>query len=158
MIAIASDHAGVSYKCEIIRYFEQENIKFIDFGTRNFSVNDSGLIVAESVNYPEFAKKVCLSILKNECDKGILICGTGIGMSIAANRFRGIFAALCKDEFTARRARSHNNANVLCIGESVTPKADLLKIVKTFMNTDFDGGRHAVRLQQIEDLKTEGLD
>lgn len=152
MIAIASDHAGISFKTDIIDYFARNNIEFKDFGTKKFSTNNTGMTVSESVDYPVFAERVCRSILNKESEKGILISGTGIGMSIAANRFHGIFAALCKNEFTARMARLHNNANVLCIGENTTNKNEILPIVRAFLDTDFEGGRHQVRISQIDEF------
>ncbi len=151
LIAIASDHAGVSFRLKLISYFQQKNIEFIDFGTKKFSTNDSGMIVCETADYPEFAERVCRSILNGESEKGILISSTGIEMSIAANRFCGIFAALCKDEFTARIARLHSNANVLCIGENTTSESVILPIAEMFLNTKFEGGNYEECLKQIED-------
>jgi ribose 5-phosphate isomerase B len=143
MIAIASDHAGFNFKETAKEYFYTNNILYKDFGTN--SVN--------SVDYPMFAKLVCDSILKKESEKGILICGTGIGMCIAANKFKGIYAALCIDEFTAKRARSHNDANVLCIGELITDKSKFLDIINNFLITTFEGNRHLVRINQIKNLE-----
>lgn len=144
MIAIGCDHAGLNYKNLIADYFFQNKIEFKDFGT-----NDKN-----SVDYPQIAKLVAGSIQNGSCKKGILICGTGIGMSIAANKFKGIVAALCKDEFCAIRARSHNNANIMCIGELVTPQNELINMVNSFLTTNFDGGRHEARVQQIHEFET----
>lgn len=142
MIAVGCDHGGYELKREIIRYFENNNIQYLDLGTHT----------KESTDYPIYAKLVCNSILSGECDKGILICGTGIGISIAANRYRGIRAALCGDCFSAQATREHNDANVLALGARVTGAGLAIKIVDTFLNTPFSGDeRHIHRIQQIEE-------
>lgn len=142
MIAVGCDHGGYELKREIIRYFENNNIQYLDLGTHT----------KESTDYPIYAKLVCNSILSGECDKGILICGTGIGISIVANRYRGIRAALCGDCFSAQATREHNDANVLALGARVTGAGLAIKIVDTFLNTPFSGDeRHIHRIQQIEE-------
>ena len=139
MLAIGCDHGGYELKNEIIKYLDKKGIKYLDCGT--FS--------KEAVDYPEYAKVVCNEILKGNCDKGILICGTGIGISITANRFKGIRAALCGDCFSAAATREHNDANVLCIGANFTKKKKAIKMIKLFLTTAFEGGRHARRLKKI---------
>ena len=140
MIAIGCDHGGFLLKTEIIKYFNEIGLKYKDFG--HFST--------ESVDYPDVSKKVCTAITLGECEKGILICGTGIGMSIAANKIKGIRAACCSDTFSAKLTRQHNNANVLCIGERVVGKGLALMLVDNFLNTEFEGGRHLDRINKIE--------
>ena len=142
MIALGCDHGGFELKKEIIKYLEANNIAYKDFGCDDTS----------AVDYPVYAKKVANAVVSKECDKGILICGTGIGMSIAANKVKGIRAALCTDCFSAEATRQHNDANVLCLGGRVVGAGLAVKIVDTFLNTDFSGDeRHIKRIAQIED-------
>ena len=147
-IAIASDHAGFDLKASIIKEFAKEH-EFIDLGTDN---------PKNSVDYPDFANKVCENIIKNKADFGILICGSGIGISIAANRFSKIRAALCCNQKTATLSRQHNNANVLCLGARILRKDNALKMVKTFLTTNFEGNlEKGVRhLQRVEKLTQNG--
>lgn len=145
-IAIGSDHAGFELKEEIKKHFCLEH-DIIDVGTNS----------TESVDYPDFAKKVSELILKREVDIGILICGTGIGMSITANKFKGIYAALCFDKNTASLAKKHNNANVLCIGGRTTKKEDAIEIVKTFLEEKFEGERHEKRLNKIKEIEDKNF-
>lgn len=142
MLAIGCDHGGYELKNEIIKYLDKKGIKYLDCGT--FS--------KEAVDYPEYAKVVCNEILKGNCDKGILICGTGIGISITANRFKGIRAALCGDCFSAAATREHNDANVLALGARVTGAGLAIKIVETFLETPFsEDARHLNRINQIDE-------
>lgn len=142
MIAIGCDHGGYELKKEIVKYLEANNISYKDFGC------DS----TQAVDYPVYAKKVAHAILDGECDKGILLCGTGIGISIAANKIRGIRAALCHDVFSAEATRLHNNANVLAMGGRVIGPGLAIKIVDTFLNAEFSGDeRHICRINQIEE-------
>ena len=141
-IVIASDHAGYYLKEKIKDFLQKENHDVIDVGC--FS--------AESVDYPEFGAKAIEKILNKEVDYGILICGTGLGMSIVANRFPGIRAALCHEPFSAKMARLHNNANVLVLGGRVIGDGIAIEIVKTFLKTPFEGGRHERRINLIEKL------
>lgn len=142
MIAIGCDHGGYDLKQEIIKYLDDNEIEYLDLGT--FS--------KESTDYPIYAKMVCQSILGGKCDKGILICGTGIGISITANKFKGIRAALCGDCFSAQATREHNDANVLALGARVTGPGLAIKIVETFLSTPFSGDeRHINRIKQIEE-------
>lgn len=140
MIAIGSDHAGYEFKERIRKLLDDLGEKYIDFGA--FS--------KESCDYPDIAKKVAESITKNEADKGILICGTGIGMSIAANRFNGIRAAVCVNEEMARVSRTHNDSNVLAIGERITPWIEVEKMVKSWLVSEFEGGRHSKRVNKLD--------
>ncbi len=139
-VAIGSDHGGFDYKESIIKHLKANNINVIDVGTYS----------KESCDYPVFAKKVAEKILSKEADKGILICGTGIGMSIAANKIKGIRAALCHDTFSAKATRAHNNSNILCLGQRVIGKYLALDIVDLFLSTKFEGGRHQRRIDMLE--------
>ena len=141
MIAIACDHGGYELKQEILEYLKKEGCDYKDFGC--FST--------EAVDYPVYAKKVGASIVDGSCEKGILICGTGIGISIAANKIPGIRAALCTDCFSAEATRLHNDANVLALGGRVTGAGLAVKIVDTFLNTHFSNeDRHKNRIFLIE--------
>jgi ribose 5-phosphate isomerase B len=139
MIAIGSDHAGSFLKGQIIAFFKEKGIDVIDCGP------ESG----EPVDYPDYAEKTVKKVLSGECDKAIVICGTGLGMSIAANKFPGIRAALCTTIFQARLSRRHNNANVLALGARVTGTDLALAIAEEWMNTEFEGGRHGRRVGKI---------
>lgn len=142
MLAIGCDHGGYELKQDIIKYLEEKNLPYKDFGC--FS--------EESVDYPVYARKVAHAVAEGECEKGILICGTGIGISIAANKVKGIRAALCTDCFSAQATREHNDANILALGGRVVGKGLALKIVDTFLNTEFSGDqRHIRRIQMIEE-------
>lgn len=142
MIAIGNDHTGYELKMEIIKYLEEKGIEYKDFGCGKIDASD----------YPVYAKAVCKAIQNKECDKGILICGTGIGISIAANKMKGIRAALCHDCFSAEATRLHNDANVLALGARVIGPGLAVKIVDTFLNTDFSGQeRHIRRINMLEE-------
>ncbi|TCT13098.1 ribose 5-phosphate isomerase B [Natranaerovirga pectinivora] len=142
MIALGSDHGGFQLKDEIIKYLEDNNIEY----------KDLGCYTTDSCDYPDFANKVAKSIQNNECDKGILICGTGIGISIAANKHKGIRAALCHDCFSAEATRLHNDANVLVMGGRIVGPGLALKIVEIFLSTDFSNDeRHIRRINLIEE-------
>ena len=138
-IAIASDHSGYILKSKIVKYLDDKKLAVKDFGTNS----------GESVDYPDYANKVVDSILEGESSQGILICGTGIGMSIAANRRLGIRAALCTDLFMAERARSHNDANVLVVPSKILSDDDIFLIVDKFLSTQFEGARHSVRIAKL---------
>ena len=139
MIAIASDHGGFKLKEAIVNYFRENNIEFTDYGTNS----------EESVNYAPFAYKVGMDIVNKKAEKGILCCGTGIGISIAANKIKGIRAAVCANEFCAEMTRRHNDANILCMGGRVITPEQAVEFTKIFLNTPFEGGRHADRIAQI---------
>lgn len=145
VIALGADHGGFLLKEAIKNYLDKKNIKYIDFGT------DS----SQSVDYPIYAKKVVNSIKNNESTLGILCCGTGIGISIAANKFSGIRAAVCNSEFCAEMSRRHNNANILCLGGRVISEEEAVAFSKIFINTPFDSGRHEKRLEQIKQIEME---
>ena len=139
-IAIGSDHGGFEYKELIINHLKANGYSIIDCGT----------YTKESCDYPDFAKEVASKIIKNEAEKGILVCGTGIGMSISANKFRGIRASLCSDTFSAHATREHNDSNVLCLGQRVIGESLALEIVDTWLKAEFQGGRHQKRIDKIE--------
>ena len=142
MLALGCDHGGFPLMLEVIKYLEEQNIPFKNFGT----------FTEESVDYPEFAKSVAHAVADGACEKGILICGTGIGISIAANKVKGIRAALCGDVFSAKATREHNDANILAMGARVTGAGLALEIVKAFLETPFSNDeRHMRRINKIED-------
>ncbi|MBM7557022.1 ribose 5-phosphate isomerase B [Halanaerobacter jeridensis] len=141
-VAIASDHGGYDLKEEVIDLLEELDVDYKDFGT------DS----TESVDYPDYATPVAEAVAEGEYDKGILICGTGIGMSIAANKVPGIRAALCHDVFSARATRQHNDSNVLTMGSRVIGSELAREIVSTWLDADFDGGRHQRRIDKINNI------
>lgn len=138
-VAIGCDHGGISLKADILSVLRAQGVEIDDQGT------DGGA----SVDYPHFAKAVCDRVANGECDMGILICGTGIGMSMAANRHEKIRAALCSDIFTARMSREHNDANVLCLGARVTGPGLAEEVVREWLNTEFAGGRHLRRIEMF---------
>ena len=137
---IACDHAGFNIKDKVKEIVEGLGHTIVDLGTNS----------NERVDYPDFAHKLSLEVLKDEGSYGILICGTGIGMSLAANKHKGIRAALCHDAYTAKMARAHNDANVLCFGERVVGLGVAESIIESWCNTSFEGGRHANRVKKIE--------
>jgi ribose 5-phosphate isomerase B len=137
---IATDHAGVNIKPNIIEMLEKRGHEVVDLGPKDNS----------RVDYTDFAHKLSLEVLANEGSFGILICGTGIGMSLSANKHKGIRAALCHDAYTAQMARAHNDANVLCFGERVVGLGVAESILDGWCKTDFEGGRHAQRVAKIE--------
>lgn len=142
-IALGSDHGGLSLKKEIIMHLESKNIVIEDFGTYN----------EESCDYPDYALKVAEEVVANNFELGILICGTGIGIGIAANKVPGVRAALCNDTFSAHAAREHNNANILTMGERVIGKGLALDIVDAFINAEFQGDRHQKRVDKITEIE-----
>jgi len=150
-IAIGCDHAGVELKNELLSLLNNLRIQYIDYGT------DS----PESVDYPDFGEKVSDAVSSGKIGSGILICGTGIGMSIVANKFPGVRASLCNDLFTAKMSRLHNDANILVIGGRIVGKDLAKEIVKTWVSTSFEGDRHCRRLDKItkieERLKKHGI-
>ncbi|MEE8885212.1 MAG: ribose 5-phosphate isomerase B [Eubacteriales bacterium] len=145
MIALACDHGGYNLMQEVKKHLDDQDIEYVDYGTDSADV---------SVDYPDYAHKVVKAILDGTCDKGILICGTGIGISIAANRFKGIRAALCTDCYMAEMTRQHNDANILAMGGRVLGGGTACKIVDTFLTTPFsEGERHKRRIAKIEDTE-----
>ncbi len=147
MIAIGSDHGGYKLKEEIKKYLEEKEIKYVDCGTQS----------EESVDYPDIAKAVAQQIQNNKCTQGILICRSGIGMSIVANKFKGIRCAKCDNEQEAKTSRSHNNSNVLAIGADNIKQSEAICIVRTWIATPFDGGRHEERIKIIEEIEKENM-
>lgn len=141
-IAIGCDHRGLDLKKKVIKIVTDAGHTYQDFGC--FST--------DSIDYPDIAEKVGKAVAKREFERGILICGTGIGMCIAANKVNGIRAAQCYDNFCATRARQHNNANIMCLGAEAEPK-ELKEMVNTFLTTDFEGGRHENRVNKIMALE-----
>ncbi len=139
ILSIGCDHAAYNLKLRLIPYLEEKGYEILDVGT------DS----PDSCDYPVFAKRVCENIQNGVCELGILICGTGIGMSMAANKHRGIRAAVCSDTFSARATRQHNNANVLCFGERVVGYGMACELVDAFLDTPFEGGKHQRRVDML---------
>lgn len=144
-VAIGCDHGGFHLKETIKEVLKDMEIDFTDFGTHS----------TESVDYPDIAAPVANAVAAGEYDRGILICGTGIGIGIAANKVDGIRAALCHDTFSARASREHNNANILTMGERVIGPGLATDIVKIWLTTDFAGGRHERRVAKIADLEVK---
>lgn len=140
-IIIGSDHAGYDLKEECKSYLQR---------TGEHGVNDAGVFTRSSVDYPKIAHQVAQALTRGEYDRGILICGTGIGMSITANRYRGVRAALCLDLFSAKMSRLHNDANILVMGGRILGVGLALEILDVFLKTSFEGGRHKARIDQIE--------
>lgn len=142
MIALGNDHTGYAMKKSIMEYLDSRGLEYRDFGCGDVTTSD----------YPDYAKAVGRAIQNKECDLGILICGTGIGISIAANKMKGIRAALCHDCFTAEETRLHNNANILAMGARVIGIGHALKIVETFLDTEFSQDeRHIRRIRMLEE-------
>ncbi len=139
IISIGSDHAGYELKNSLVQYLQT---------TKNI-VRDVGTYSADSCDYPDFSRKVCEQILDNSAEVGVLICGTGIGMSISANRNAGIRAALCTNELMVQKSRLHNDANILVLGAKNTDVKTAIKFLQIFINEKFEGGRHAGRLNKI---------
>ena len=140
IIIIGSDHGGFRLKQDIVEHLK----------VSGYEVDDAGCYNSESCDYPDIAKKVVEKVLKTN-GRGILVCGTGIGMSITANRYKGIRASHCTDTFSARMTRMHNNSNILCLGERITGKGLALDIVDIWLKTEFEGGRHQRRIDLIEE-------
>ena len=144
-IALASDHAGFSEKEKIKPLLSDLGIEYTDLGTGS----------EDSVDYPDYAKKVAEEVSSGSVDQGILVCGSGTGMAITANKVAGVRAAVAWSEEIARLARQHNNANVLAIGARTTPEGEIPKIVRTWLETPFEGGRHADRVNKINALEQQ---
>jgi len=139
-VGIGSDHAGFEAKEEIKKYLTEEGIEFEDFGT--FS--------KDSCDYPDYARKVAESVSKGECERGILCCGSGVGVSIVANKVRGIRAALVHDVEAAKLSRQHNDSNVICFAGRTTPVPTIREMLDAWLATEFEGGRHKTRVDKIE--------
>ena len=143
MLAIGCDHGGFELKNHIEEHLKGRGIEFKDFGC----------VDENSCDYPDIALSVCKSITEGECDRGILVCGTGIGMSIAANKIKGIRAAHLTDVYSSKMTKMHNNANVICLGGRVTGRELAFMIVDTWLDTEFAGGRHQIRVDKISALE-----
>ena len=143
MLAIGSDHGGFALKQEIMAHLREKGIEYKDFGT----------YTEESCDYPDYGEAVARAVASGECERGIAVCGTGIGISIAMNKVRGIRAALCGDCYSAEMTRRHNDANILALGGRVVGAGLALKIVDTFLETPFEGGRHARRVAKIHEIE-----
>ena len=144
-ITVGCDHAAYELKKKVVAHLEERGIEVIDVGTHS----------ADSCDYPNFAHAVCKNVQDGVTELGILICGTGIGMSMAANKHRGIRAAACSDTFSARLTRQHNDANVLCFGERVVGMGLALDLVDNFIDADFEGGKHQRRVDMITAIENE---
>jgi ribose 5-phosphate isomerase B len=144
MIAIGNDHGGYDLKVEILKHLDEKGIEYKDFGTCDCNT---------SVDYPDYGLAVAEAVKSGECDKGIIICGTGIGISIAANKVPGIRAALCTDSYMARMSREHNNANILALGERVLGKGSAVEILDAWLSAEFLGGRHKTRIDKIAGIE-----
>ncbi len=141
MIGLGCDHGGLELKNHIIEYLKANNIEYKDFGT----------YTADSVHYPVYAKAVAQAVAEGECEKGILVCSTGIGVSIVANKVKGIRAALCHDLLSAKLTREHNNSNIICMGGKIIAKDMAVEVIKVWLNTEFSGEeRHQKRIDMIE--------
>lgn len=143
VIAIGSDHGGFSLKEDLKLFLEELGVTYKDYGT----------YTEDSVDYPDIAADVAKAVLNGEAQKGILICGTGIGIGMAANKIKGIRAALCHDAFSAKFSRAHNDANILTMGERVIGKGLAREIVRIWLTSEFEGGRHERRVNKIHDLE-----
>lgn len=147
MIAIGSDHRGYKLKEELIKYLKEKEIEVKDVGTYS----------EERAEYPNIASKVAKAVQSKECEQGILICGTGCGMSIVANKYKGIRCTVCHNEYTAKHARLHNNANVLAMGAENLSVNEAVCILRIWLATEFEAGRHQERLNLIEEIETENM-
>ncbi len=147
-VALASDHAGFPLKKALVEYLEGEGVECVDVGTHSTA----------STDYPYWAAKACKLVLEGKCDRAVLVCGTGIGMALAANKLRGIRAAKCQDEYSAECAREHNDANVVTLGARVTGRGLACAVVKKFLEAEFTGAaRHVRRLKKVELLGEQRL-
>lgn len=144
-IAIGSDHGGINIKKPIMKMLEEKGIEYKDFGTYD----------ENSCDYPDYALLVAESVADNSYDCGILLCGTGIGISIAANKVKGIRAAVVCNEFTANASKAHNNANIICMGGRVTTPENAVKLVNIWLDTEFEGDRHSRRLAKIANIESK---
>lgn len=144
MIAIGCDHAGCELKKAVIDTLTEKGFQFVDLGCDG-----------TPCDYPVIAEEVCAKVLSGSCEKGILICGTGIGMSIAANKFKGIRAALCSDSFSAKFTRLHNNSNIMCMGARVLGTGLACELAEIFVTTEFEGGRHQRRIDLITEIENK---
>jgi ribose 5-phosphate isomerase B len=138
-VSLSSDHAGFKLKESIKKFLIKKKIKFIDLGPKN----------TDSVDYPDYAKKLARNIIAKKSDMGILVCGSGTGMAMSANKFKKIRAAVCYNKASTRLSRQHNNANIIALGARLTKRANAIKLVNVFLNTKFEGGRHLRRVKKV---------
>jgi ribose 5-phosphate isomerase B len=146
MIALASDHVGIELKHYIMEYLDELQLEYEDFGT----------CTTDRCNYPEYALKAAKAVAKGSCEKGIICCGTGVGISIAANKVKGIRCVVCSDCYSARLSREHNNTNMLALGSRVVGRDLALMIVKNWLEGEYEGGRHQKRVDQIAEIEETG--
>jgi len=144
---VGSDHAGFRLKERIKNFLNEKGMEFYDVGPEK----------EDSVDYPDFAEKVAEAISKGEAERGILICGSGLGMTIVANKFKGVRATLCHDEYTAKMSRAHNDSNLLTLGSRVLEEEKALRIVEIWLTTPFEGGRHLKRLEKIKEIENKNF-
>ena len=144
-VAIACDHGGFELKQPVIDFLTANGYEYVDFGCNS----------TESVDYPDYAIPAAKAVACGECDVGILICGTGIGMSLCANKIKGVRAACCSEDYSARMTRLHNNSNILCFGARVIGAGIAIDLVRIFLETEFEGGRHNKRIDKIMALENE---
>lgn len=143
MIALGCDHGGFQLKQAVMKYLDEKGLAYKDYGT----------YTEDSCDYPIYGEAVARAIVDGECEQGIIICGTGIGISIAANKVKGVRAALCHNVFTAQMARQHNNAQILAMGARVLDEETALNIVEAFLSNEFEGGRHEVRVNKMMEIE-----
>lgn len=146
-VALSSDHAGFALKREIAAYLTEKGVSYEEFGSK----------AGEPYDYPLAARDACRAVLEGRCEKAVLVCGTGVGISMAANKFKGIRAACVSDHFSAKYTRLHNDANALCLGGRVVGPGVACELVELFLNTPFEGGRHAARVALLADLENQNL-
>ncbi|ADD68682.1 sugar-phosphate isomerase, RpiB/LacA/LacB family [Denitrovibrio acetiphilus DSM 12809] len=144
-VALAADHGGVQLKDEIIEYLKSKQFDILDLGTNS----------GESVDYPEYGAKAAVAVTNGEADCAIIMCGSGIGISIAANKFKGVRCALCFDAYTAKMCRQHNDANIMALGGRITTIDRAKDMVDLFLETEFEGGRHQRRIDKLDALAAE---
>ena len=142
MIAIGSDHAGYELKCEVIKHLEEKGVQFIDCGCNG-----------ESVDYPDIAEATCKKVTSGECESAILICGTGVGISIAANKVNGVRAVVCSEPVTARLSKMHNDSNIVAFGARIVGFETAKAILDAFFDTEYEGGRHQKRIDMIHEIE-----
>ncbi len=147
MIAIGCDHAGFNVKQKIMEHLTEKGYEYKDYGTYDLC----------SCDYPDYALKVANAVAKHECEKGIIVCGTGIGVSIVANKVKGIRCAHCTDTFSAKACREHNDANIITFGDRISGIGVILDCVDLFLTTDFAGGRHSKRVDKIKQIEDENF-
>jgi ribose 5-phosphate isomerase B len=145
-VVVGSDHAGYELKEAIKKVFKDDGIEFIDLGTLNSD---------DSVDYPDYAAAVARKVASGDCERGVIVCGTGVGVAIAANKVKGIRAANCNEVVTARFSRQHNDANILTIGSRIVGSEVAKEILKVWLTTDFEGGRHATRVEKIHQIEND---